>query len=342
MVVLVVGLVVPVVVLRMDQLLPVGHSFSLSSSPVVPLSISSTRCLTTTTPQRQQHHSWRLYARRTVTLVTEEQPRTMVEVVTTESSPLHHDTTTSTTTGNDDDDDDDYDITRHLPTIGTFSTTTMMTTMIPVLAANAAVSINLNSFQSGLTVENFQPVCGASDNVYRVLQQSISAIVGPDKFVEYGPLIAGGLLRVRLELCVVESFITEAVVPFIRDNGVSWILPLHETVETFLAGAIFAVATTFILIGSTKLVTVLVTYTDFVFGLPSRLFGGFVFDRAQGKPITLDVGLGPLQTRIVGPPKDQEWPALKVEEISPLAWLVLLTSGTINYFGKTLQVCVNL
>ena len=70
----------------------------------------------------------------------------------------------------------------------------------------------------------------------------------------------------------------------------------------------------------------------------SRLFGGFIFDRAQGKPVTLDIGIGPLQTRVIGPPKDKELPALKVEEISPLAWLVLLMSGTVNYFGKTLQV----
>lgn len=241
--------------------------------------------------------------------------------------------------------DDYYDIHRYLP----IAPGTISSIMIPFIANAAAtsdstvsrVAINLNSFKTGLTVENFQPVCSVSDNVYRVLQQTVAATVGPEKFVEYGPLIAGGLLRVRLELCVVESFISEAVVPFIRDNGVSWILPLHETVETFLAGAIFALATTFILIGSTKLVTVLVTYTDFVFGLPSRLFGGFIFDRAQGKPVTLDIGIGPLQTRVIGPPKDKELPALKVEEISPLAWLVLLMSGTVNYFGKTLQVCIS-
>jgi len=210
---------------------------------------------------------------------------------------------------------------------------------IPAIANAAEGSlINLDSFKSGLTVENFQPVCSASDNVYRILQQTIAATVGPEKFTEYGPLIAGGLLRIRLELCVVESFISEAVVPFIRDNGVSWILPLHETVETFLAGAIFALATTFILIGSTKLVTVLITYTDFIFGLPSRLFGGFIFDRAQGKPVTLDIGLGPFQSRVIGPPKDKEIPALKVQEISPVAWVVLLLSGTVNYFGQTLRV----
>ena len=76
---------------------------------------------------------------------------------------------------------------------------------------------------------------------------------------EYAPLIAGGLLRVRLELCVVESFFYEAIIPFIKENGLSWVLPFHETVETFLAGTVFAVATNFILIGSTKIVTVLAT-----------------------------------------------------------------------------------
>lgn len=109
---------------------------------------------------------------------------------------------------------------------------------------------------------SFQPVCPASDNFYRFLQTAVEAIVGRDKFIEYGPLIAGGLLRVRLELCVVESFFNEAVGPFIKENGVSWILPFHETVETFLAGSIFALATTFILVGSTKLLTVITTYFD--------------------------------------------------------------------------------
>ena len=99
---------------------------------------------------------------------------------------------------------------------------------------------------SGLTPSTFQPVCPASDGFYRFLQSTTVSAVGRENFVEYGPLIAGGLLRVRLELCVVESFFNEAVGPFIEQNGVSWILPLHETVETFLAGTIFALASTFI------------------------------------------------------------------------------------------------
>jgi hypothetical protein len=71
-------------------------------------------------------------------------------------------------------------------------------------------------------------------------------------------------LRVRLELCVLESFVNEAIVPFVREKGLSWVLPLHETVETFLAGTVFAVATNFILLGSTKIVAVLVSLYIFL------------------------------------------------------------------------------
>ena len=123
--------------------------------------------------------------------------------------------------------------------------------------------------------DNFRPVCSSSDGFYRFLQGSTEAVVGSDNFVEYGPLIAGGLLRIRLELCVVESFFNEAIVPFVRENGLSWILPFHETIETFLAGTIFALATTFILVGSTKLITVIVTFADVFVGNFFRLIGGF-------------------------------------------------------------------
>lgn len=185
---------------------------------------------------------------------------------------------------------------------------------------------------------SFQPVCPASDNFYRFLQSAIEAIVGRDKFIEYGPLIAGGLLRVRLELCVVESFFNEAVGPFIKENGVSWVLPLHETVETFLAGSIFALATTFILVGSTKLLTVIVTYFDLLVGWPSRTFGGFFYDRALGRPVTLDLGFGPLKTRVLGP-TDEILAEKKEEELvdlsSPVTLLIVLSSGTVNLIGKT-------
>jgi hypothetical protein len=224
---------------------------------------------------------------------------------------------------------------------------TLLMEQSKVESANAAVSDLFSGFQGisqgTLDPSNFQPVCPASDGFYRVLQSSTVALVGKENFVEYGPLIAGGLLRVRLELCVVESFFNEAVGPFIAENGLNWILPIHETVETFLAGGIFAVATTFILIGSTKLLTVIATYTDFLLGFPSRLVGGFVFDRAQGKPVTLDVGIGPwFQTRVIGPAdtKAGEVPVIdfKVTEASPPELIVLFLSGIVKVFGEVLGV----
>jgi hypothetical protein len=160
--------------------------------------------------------------------------------------------------------------------------------------------------QGAMDPASFQPVCPASDGFYRLLQSLTEGVVGRESFLEYGPLIAGGLLRIRLELCVVESFANEAVLPFVRDNGVSWILPLHETVETFIAGVIFALATTFILLGSTKLLTVIITYTDFLVGMPSRFFAGFAYDRTTGKPVTLDIGFGFFKRRVIGPSDDDE------------------------------------
>jgi hypothetical protein len=138
---------------------------------------------------------------------------------------------------------------------------------------SAAVAPSANS-GTVFDPSTFQPVCGASDSVYRGLQGIVQLMVGEASYREYSPLIAGSLLRVRLELCVVESFFNEAIAPFIRERGLSWVLPLHETVETFIAGVVFAVATNFILIGSTKIITVLVTYTDVFVGLPIRLVSG--------------------------------------------------------------------
>lgn len=214
---------------------------------------------------------------------------------------------------------------------------------LTVLAASQpAWATSSSVFSQGyLSPENFQPVCPASDGFYRILQQGTSAIVGPENFVDYGPLIAGGLLRVRLELCVVESFVYEAVIPFVKENGVSWILPLHETVETFLAGGIFALATTFILLGSTKIITVIFTYADFLLGVPARLLGGFIFDRAQGKPVTLDIGFGPFKTRILGPPEPKDGEPVstfRLDKASPFSLLVLVSSGTIYAAGRIVGV----
>lgn len=171
----------------------------------------------------------------------------------------------------------------------------------PVGAHAASSPLSTGDFNP----DSFRPICAASDSFYRLLQGSTRAVVGDENFSEYGPLIAGGLLRIRLELCVVESFFNEAVGPFVKENGLSWILPWHETVETFLAGTIFALATTFILVGSTKLIQIIAFYGDLVVGGPCRLFGGFFFDRARGEPVTLDVSFfGFFKTRLVGPEVD--------------------------------------
>jgi hypothetical protein len=155
-------------------------------------------------------------------------------------------------------------------------------------------------------------------------------------------LIASGLLRIRLELCVVESFFNEAVGPFIKQNGLSWILPFHETVETFIAGTIFALAATFILIGSTKIITVLVTYTDLVIGIPFRLFGGFINDRALGKPVTLDIGFGPFKTRVVGPPDDPQEKKVDVTKLDPVTLVVVGLSGAVRVTGQAVGVSISL
>lgn len=220
-----------------------------------------------------------------------------------------------------------------------------LTTTLASTVANAAATTKSMTFSGDFNPDNFRPVCPASDNVYRFAQTSTKSIVGDDNFVEYGPLIAGGLLRVRLELCVVESFFNEAVGPFIEKEGLKWILPLHETVETFLAGSIFALASTFILVGSTKIVSVLVTYADVLVGAPCRLFGGFAFDRAKGKPVTLDIGFGPFKKRVVGPgsPKDEvkeeTWEDLiDFSGVAGKDIPVVIASGTVKAFGETSKV----
>jgi hypothetical protein len=75
--------------------------------------------------------------------------------------------------------------------------------------------------------------------------------------------------------------------------GLSWVLPLHETVETFLAGVVFSVATNFILIGSTKILTVIVTYADILVGFPSRTVGGAGWRTLEDKAIAQAAATAP-------------------------------------------------
>lgn len=211
--------------------------------------------------------------------------------------------------------------------------------------AAAPTSLSTGDFNP----DNFRPVCGASDSFYRFLQGSTRAVVGDENFSEYGPLIAGGLLRIRLELCVVESFFNEAVGPFIKENGLNWILPIHETVETFLAGTIFALATTFILVGSTKLIQIIAFYGDLIVGGPCRLLGGFFFDRARGEPVTLDVSFfGFFKTRLVGPPVDFKEEEIKkatgqtklvdFDKVTPAEVPLLVLSGGVKLVGDASKV----
>jgi hypothetical protein len=155
---------------------------------------------------------------------------------------------------------------------------------IPVSSAAAAASTTKLS-EGNFDPNAFRPVCGASDSFYRLLQSTTRAAVGDEGMAEFGPLIAGGLLRIRLELCVVESFVYEAIIPFIKENGLSWVLPLHETVETFLAGTVFAIGTNFILLGSTKIITVIATYADIFFGFPFRIVGGLGWRTLEDKAL---------------------------------------------------------
>lgn len=195
--------------------------------------------------------------------------------------------------------------------------------------------------QAALDPSTFQPVCPASDGLYRFGQGLVLTVVGADNYKEYAPLIAGGLLRVRLELCVVESFVYEAVIPFVKEKGLTWILPLHETVETFLAGVIFAVASNFILIGSTKIVTVIATYADVLFGFPFRVIGGVGWrsleDKAappkteeEEKPKGVWAIFEKPPPRVV-PPLEQVW---KVNSADAVGIAALVGFGALRMVGE--------
>lgn len=49
------------------------------------------------------------------------------------------------------------------------------------------------------------------------------------------------------------------------------VLPLHETFETFLTGTVFAIAINIVLLGSTKILSILLLYLDTLIGFPIRI-----------------------------------------------------------------------
>ena len=129
---------------------------------------------------------------------------------------------------------------------------------------------------------------------------------------------------------------------------------MHENVETFLAGTIFALATTFILVGSTKLIQIIAFYGDLIIGGPCRLFGGFFFDRARGEPVTLDVSFfGFWKTRLVGPPVDfneekkvgggeRTNKLIDFEKVKPTDVPLLALSGGVKVVGEASKVSCEL
>jgi hypothetical protein len=102
-------------------------------------------------------------------------------------------------------------------------------------SATTTAATNLNTLNL-FDPNNFHPVCQVSDGFYGLTKGVANSLLGTENIVEYGPLVASVLLRIRLELCVLESFLYEAVIPFIQQKGISWILPLHETLETLITG----------------------------------------------------------------------------------------------------------
>ena len=123
---------------------------------------------------------------------------------------------------------------------------------------------------------NFSPVCPASDGVFRVGQRLALSLAGDSNIENYRPLINDVLIRVRTELCVLESFVRETAIPFVQTKGLGWVLPRHETSETYLAGVVFVVGANFILLGSTKVVAILAIYHDLSVGLVARGMGGLL------------------------------------------------------------------
>lgn len=145
----------------------------------------------------------------------------------------------------------------------------------PALADSSIMGLELSP-------DTFRPVCPASDGVYGVGKSVADSLLG-NEGAEYRPLAIEALLRVRLEICVLESFVYEAIVPFVQKKGLGWVLPLHESIDTVIAGTVFVVALNFILFGTTKILAVLSIYHDFLIGAPLRLVGFAIFPEQRAK-----------------------------------------------------------
>ncbi|CAE8629802.1 unnamed protein product [Polarella glacialis] len=124
------------------------------------------------------------------------------------------------------------------------------------------------------------------DGLYGFGKGAADGLLGVDG-QEYRPLAIEALLRVRLEICVLESFVYEAIIPFVQRKGLGWVLPFHETIDTVIAGTVFAIAVNFILFGTTKILAVLGIYHDFLLGAPLRLIGYSILPEKRKKETPL-------------------------------------------------------
>ena len=165
------------------------------------------------------------------------------------------------------DDDDASLVSRLARDVGAVTLTVAMTAGTGTGEARAATTGTIDSFMA------FSPVCPASDGVFRVGQRAAQNLAGDENIENYRPLINDVLIRVRTELCVLESFVRETAVPFVQEKGLGWVLPRTETSETYLAGVVFMLGANFILLGSTKVVAIMAIYHDLSLGLATRLFG---------------------------------------------------------------------
>jgi hypothetical protein len=178
----------------------------------------------------------------------------------------------------------------------------------------------------------FVPVCKFSDTFYRGAKNGVLGLAGKEVYQEYAPLIAGSLLRVRLEFCVLESFVYESIIPFIKARGLSWIFPLRETLETFVAGVVFAVASNVVLIGSTKIISIVIFYSDFFIGLPIRLTFGFINDRlvksgAGNNPAGVVLIAGTGAVRLIGQTTEVARKFIEFWDVFVGRYLLLTTFG---------------
>lgn len=172
-----------------------------------------------------------------------------------------------------------------VPSVSSSSDASSLSVLTALALTNAGVLVDVpaafaakgDSNAAGALIDPFyafSPVCPASDGVFRVGQRAAIGLAGDENIENYRPLINDVLIRVRTELCVLESFVRETAVPFVREKGVGWVFPAHETSETYLAGVVFMLGANFILLGSTKVVAIMAIYHDLSLGLMTRLAGG--------------------------------------------------------------------